>query len=272
VLDAIATFPVQVTTGGDVFVTVPEKPVPSKVTPHMCKPHPNDARHFVIIGAGPAAAAAVETLRHGKFHGKITLVTKEAALPYDRTKLSKNMAIGAEEVALRTADFWRDELSVDVRLGAEVVNVDPEDRTITLASGEKLGFEKLLVASGGPARTFRAPESFVIPGADAGRIFPLRETAHSEGIEATVGALGVDAPIVIVGSSFIGMEAAAYLRKSKGVSTSVELLPRGAGCRAGTWSSCRPCACFTPSLRCQSTCLRCAVHQHHGGGHGERAV
>lgn len=220
-LDNLATFGVQVTSDGDVYVTVPEggaKAVPSKVTPHMCKPHPNDQRHFVIIGAGPAAAAAVETLRGvGKFHGKITILAKEKALPYDRTKLSKNMAVAPEEIALRKPDFYTSELGCEVRLGVTVTSVDAEDRTVTLEGGEKVPYDKLLVASGGPARTFRKPEGFVIPGADLGRIFPLRESGHSEGIESTIAALGTDLAVVIVGSSFIGMEAAAYLRRQKGV-------------------------------------------------------
>lgn len=207
VLDALQSYKVQVTPAGDIYVDVPAgKPVTKGRVPHMCKQSAAaDQRHFVIIGAGPAAATAVETMRSEGFQGRITIIAKERALPYDRTKLSKNMAVGADEVALRKPEFYPDALGCEVRLGATVTSVDPSTKTVILEGGERIAYDKLLCASGGPARTFRKPEGFVIPGAESGRIFPLRDSGHSAGIEKTVDALGKDLAVVIVGSSFIGM-------------------------------------------------------------------
>ena len=183
----------------------------------MCKARPAlDQRHFVIIGAGPAAAAAVETMRSEGFQGRITIVARESALPYDRTKLSKNMRLTVEEAALRPASFYTEALGVELRLGVAVASIDTALKTVVLEDGSVLPYDKVLCASGGPARTFRKPEGFVIPGAEAGNIFALREVGHAHAIESAVNALGPDTAIVIVGSSFIGMEAAAYLSKTKG--------------------------------------------------------
>ena len=227
-LDALTSYPVQVTAAGEIYVDVDvRQPVSRGRTPHMCKHAPSvDQRHFVIIGAGAAAATAVETMRSEGFQGRITMIAKEPALPYDRTKLSKNMAVTAEEVALRKPAFYPDALGVELKLGATVATVDTASREVVLAGGERIAYDKLLCATGGPARTFRKPEAFTIPGAEAGNIFPLRDCSHSEGIERAVATLGKDLAVVVVGSSFIGMEAAAYLRKSKGVR-------RGDGVRGG---------------------------------------
>lgn len=209
VVDALPSFQVQATPSGDIYVVVPAGTVPKGRTPHTCKPRADDKRHFVVIGAGAAAATAVETLRQEGYAGRVTVVAKEDALPYDRTKLSKNMAIGVEEVALRSREYYTGTLGVELRMGEVVTAVDAAARTVTLEGGDVLAYDKLLCASGGPARTFRKPEGFVIPGAELGGIFPLRDSTHSAGIEAAVAAKGPGLAVVVVGSSFIGMEAAA---------------------------------------------------------------
>jgi hypothetical protein len=178
VFDGIPAFKTHVTEGGDVYVELPDR-VPRQVTPHMCPASAADKRHFVIIGAGPAGLAAAETLRENGFAGTITLLAKENALPYDRTKLSKNMAVALEDIELRKAPFLQ-ERGITLRLGVSVTAVRPEAHEVVLSDGQTVRYTRLLCATGGPARTFKAPESFVIPGADLRNIFPLRDAVHAE--------------------------------------------------------------------------------------------
>ena len=85
------------TEGDGVFV------VPDDVTngtKHAVRGIEDDVRSMVIIGGGPAGVAAAQTLREEGFTGRVTLISKEADLPYDRTKMSKNLAMKASEVGL----------------------------------------------------------------------------------------------------------------------------------------------------------------------------
>lgn len=219
VFDKIPVYATEVDSSGDVWVSLPTAvdKVVTREQPHYCPASATDKRHFVIIGAGPCGLAAVETLRTNGYGGRITMLNREAALPYDRTKLSKNMAAEVEGLVLRKQE-WFVENGISVRLGVEVKAVRSEEHEVVLTNGEVLKYDKLLCASGGPARTFRQGEMFVTPGAELDNIFALREGAHSAAIEAAVDAVGVaKVRIVIVGSSFIGMEAAAYLLGNKKV-------------------------------------------------------
>lgn len=219
VFDKLPVYAVDVDSSGDVWVSLPTSAdkVLSKETPHMCSAHTGDTRHYVIIGAGPCGLAAAETLRQEGYGGRITLLNREAALPYDRTKLSKNMAAEVEGLVLRKEE-WFAKHGIAVRLGVEVKAVRSAEHEVVLTNGEIVKYDKLLCATGGPARTFKPGEMFVTPGAELANIFPLREGAHSEGIEKLVDSIGADkVKVVIVGSSFIGMEAAAYLVGSKKV-------------------------------------------------------
>jgi NADPH-dependent 2,4-dienoyl-CoA reductase/sulfur reductase-like enzyme len=224
VVDKLATYKTKVAADGQILVEIPKgtTAVPSKgVAPRTCKHDPAaDTRTFVIIGGGAAALAAIESLREHGYAGRIVLVSKEGALPYDRPKLSKNMALTPADVTLRNAD-WFARLGVELRLGETVTEVRPASRQVALAGGALLAYDKLLCCSGGYPRRFVAPERFVTPGADLRNVFPLRDLAHAQGIEAAIDAAGGPAacPVVIVGSSFIGMEAAAYLKANKGVAS-----------------------------------------------------
>ena len=72
--------------------------VPTNHVRKFAKQIDDDQRQFVVIGAGPAGVAACQSFREQGFTGKVVLITKEAVLPYDRTKMSKNMNMTAAEV------------------------------------------------------------------------------------------------------------------------------------------------------------------------------
>ena len=169
----------------------------------MCPTEATDPRNFVIIGAGPAGQACAETLRQEGYTGKITMLTREnVAEPYDRIKLSKDMSVSHSKVALRSKEFYRDN-GISIRTNTNVTSVSPKDKRITLESGETINYDKLLCASGGPPR--------LLPGAtNFSNIFPLRDVSHSNGIYQALQTISKP-NVVIIGSSFIGMEAATYI-------------------------------------------------------------
>ncbi|KAA0153071.1 hypothetical protein FNF31_06534 [Cafeteria roenbergensis] len=216
--DKLPVFPVTVQADGFAYVALPaDGPVPTAVSPAYCHARPTDGRHFVVVGAGAASHAAVEELRKRGFEGRITVFSKEsAAHHYDRTVLSKNMAAGATpaKIQLRPEEWWGAR-GVELRLGTEVTAVDPAAKTVTTSAGETVPYDACLCATSGPARTLRADrsEGFSVPGAELGGVFVCREPADSAAIAAAVKARPRP-DVVVIGSSFIGMEAAAAIATS----------------------------------------------------------
>jgi NADPH-dependent 2,4-dienoyl-CoA reductase/sulfur reductase-like enzyme/nitrite reductase/ring-hydroxylating ferredoxin subunit len=211
-LDHLPKFATTVKNGA-VYVDVPaglSTQDATKRCPGFCTKSSDDARQFVIIGNGPAAQTAVETLRAEGFEGSITLIADENSAPYDRTKMSKNMQTRARDALMRKPEEWS-KLGVTEMLGEWVTQVDSETKQITCRSGKTVSYDKLLCATGGKARSFVAPERFTISGADAKNVHVMRFASDAQAVSGFVGDKGKDTRVVIVGSSFIGMEAAAHL-------------------------------------------------------------
>ena len=162
-------------------------------------------RRVVIAGGGAAAYAAAEMLRREGFGGGVTMVSADAAAPYDRPNCSKDYLAGtapAEWMPLRD-DAWYAGHDIDLRLGAEITGLDPGAKTVQLRSGGELAYDALLLALGGEPR--RLP----IPGFDRADVFTLRSLADADAIiRATEGAKRV----AVAGASFIALEVAASLR------------------------------------------------------------
>jgi len=230
-LDRVPSYAVSEDASGQVFVELPEPAaggdgsIPTQEEPHFCAQAAGDARNFVVVGAGPAAQGCAEQLRRDGYTGRITLLTREPlGFAYDRVKLSKKM--GEPAAALRTPEFYQ-RLSISVRTSVTVTALRTEAKQVVLSTGEALAYDKLLCASGGPARTYRAdrkePGPPPIAGAELENIFPLRDAGHAQAVsallarfKAAAGGGGASAArVVIVGSSFIGMEAASYLLTNK---------------------------------------------------------
>ena len=173
----------------------------------MSEPAPNaapDDRHFVIAGAGAAAAMAAVTLRDLGFTGRLTMIGPDSAEPLDRTQLSK-MAIASAEFdrstlpLLDAAETRR--LGMD-RLDAAVTAVDPASRTVTLSTGATVRYNAALLATGALAKS---PE---FPGPGAARVRTLRNLGD---VDAILASVTPGASAVVVGTSFIAMEAASAL-------------------------------------------------------------
>jgi NADPH-dependent 2,4-dienoyl-CoA reductase/sulfur reductase-like enzyme len=167
----------------------------------------------VVLGAGAAGEAAVETLRREGYEGPITLLGHEGSVPVDRPNLSKDYLAGnapEEWIPLRPESFF-EELRVTLRVNEPVAALDTGARRLTLASGKTVTYDALIFATGAE------PAKLAIPGADLPTVHTLRSLADSRAIIARAEK-GKRA--VVVGASFIGLEAAASLR-ARGVEVDV---------------------------------------------------
>ena len=164
-----------------------------------------DVRNVVIIGGGAAGLACAHELRRLGFAGSVTILSADTDPPCDRPNLSKDYLAGGmpeEWLWLRGEDWYRDN-KVDLRLSAEVTGIDAQGRTVRCASGDELPFDRLLIATGGE------PNQLNVPGFHGENVHTLRTVADARAIVAQAKA-GTTA--VVIGASFIALEATASLR------------------------------------------------------------
>jgi 3-phenylpropionate/trans-cinnamate dioxygenase ferredoxin reductase subunit len=159
---------------------------------------------IVIVGGGMAGGNAAVTLREEGFAGPVVLISREPTVPFGRPPLSKTYLRSEEDLDgwyVRPAGWYADH-DVELRHGAAVAAVDPAAHTVTLDSGEELGYHKVLIATGGRNRQLG------IPGSGLPGIHYLRTLAECDAIkqEAVPGRRAV-----VIGMGFIGCEVAASL-------------------------------------------------------------
>jgi len=173
----------------------------------------------VIVGAGQGGASAAIQLRQQGFAGSVAMIGREAEAPYERPPLSKEYMLGEktfERLYIRPPEFWGGK-DVTMMLGCEVVSLDPQERTVSLSDGRTIGYGDLIWAAGGD------PRRVSVPGADLAGVHGVRTR---EDADAILGALAGVERVVIVGGGYIGLEAAAVLRKLGKEVTLLEVLPR----------------------------------------------
>ena len=160
----------------------------------------------VIVGASLAGAKAAETLRAEGFDGRIILIGEEPLRPYERPPLSKGYLRGDqpfEVAAVHPADFYDSE-GIELRLSTLVKAIHPYSNEVEIEDGERIGYSKLLLATGA------APRRLSVPGANLDGVKYLRTVSDSDDIRK---AAGTGAPIVVIGAGWIGSEVAASLRQ-----------------------------------------------------------
>ena len=160
---------------------------------------------IVIVGGGAAGFAAAEMLRRRQFGGDIVMLSSDDAPPVDRPNLSKDYLAGSapeDWLPLRPDSFYTD-VGIDLRLASDVTAIDTRARQVIVAGSGAVGYDRLLLATGAE------PVRLQIPGADQPHVHALRTLADCRAIiAATSGARRA----VVIGASFIGLEAAAALR------------------------------------------------------------
>ncbi len=188
---------------GKIFVK--EKlPQPKPKPETKSAPAKNGVNRIVIVGGGAASFAAAEMLRRRRFGGSIAMYSSDSAAPVDRPNLSKDYLAGSapeDWLPLRPDSFYA-ENDIDLHLNAEVTGIDIKKCEI-VAGGKTVAFDRLLLATGAE------PVRLGIPGADLPHVHTLRSLADSRAI---IGLAKIARRAVVIGASFIGLEAAASLR------------------------------------------------------------
>jgi 3-phenylpropionate/trans-cinnamate dioxygenase ferredoxin reductase subunit len=160
----------------------------------------------VIVGGGHGGAASAIALRKAGFEGSVLIVGKESELPYERPPLSKEYLSGEKafgRILIRQEAFW-DEQRIGLRLGSRVVSVDPVAHEVTTADGATIGYGRLVWATGG------TPRRLTCAGHHLTGVHTVRDRADADRMIAELPDVGT---AVVIGGGYIGLEAAAVLRK-----------------------------------------------------------
>ena len=179
-----------------------------------------DHADVIIVGTGHGGAQAAIALRQNGFEGSIILLGREKDPPYERPPLSKEYLSGEkpfERIQIRPTQFWA-EKDIDLRPGCNVTAVDWMGHTLTLSDDSRLTYRKLIWAAGGD------PRRLSCPGADLDGVHSVRNRADVDRMSAELA--GGSRQVVVIGGGYIGLEAAAVLRKLDHKVVLLEALPR----------------------------------------------
>ncbi len=179
-----------------------------------------DRADVIIVGTGHGGAQAAIALRQNGFAGTIVMIGRDREPPYERPPLSKEYLAGEkpfERIMIRPAQFWADK-GVELMLGASVTSIDPVAQNVTLSDDRTLGFGHLIWAGGGD------PRRLSCSGADHAGVHAVRTRADVDRMMAELEAGA--RRVVVVGGGYIGLEAAAVLRKLGCEVALLEMLPR----------------------------------------------
>jgi NADPH-dependent 2,4-dienoyl-CoA reductase/sulfur reductase-like enzyme len=171
---------------------------------------------YAILGGGMVAGyAAKQLVENGLKPGELTIVSADTSLPYERPPLSKGFLAGKDTEAgirINPEDFYR-EHEIEVRLHCQADGIDAGRKLLRLRSGEDLGFERLIIATGARVKTLD------VPGSDLAGIYYLRSMEDARRIRAHAGSAK---RALVAGSGFIGMEVASVLAQ-KGIAVTMVL-------------------------------------------------
>ena len=167
----------------------------------------NFDNRIVVVGASHAGISFVEQMRKYGFSGSLTLVDRQRGGPMERPPLSKAFLLEATDqvnpMFLLKRGKWYKEHKIDLKHGVNVTKIDTTSQTVILSNGEKLEFDKLVLATGAVPRSLPSTT-----GLD--NVFVLRQPDDAIAIRATARSVG---SAVIIGGGYIGLEVAASLRK-----------------------------------------------------------
>lgn len=162
--------------------------------------------NVIIAGAGHAAGQVAVSLRQGGFDGKIIMVGEEEYLPYQRPPLSKAYLAGKMELDrlfIRQQKYY-DDHNVDIRLSTRVESIDTQGQTVTLSSGERLEYGRLVIATGSQVRKID------IPGVDLDGVHYLRSIDDVRRMQPDFQSGN---NLIVIGAGYIGLEVAAVAVK-----------------------------------------------------------
>ena len=173
---------------------------------------------IVIVGASLAGLRAAETLRDEGFNGSLTIIGDEKHEPYDRPPLSKQVLKGWVRADHTLLPRLR-KVDADWRLGVAATGLDRANKVVRLANGDKVPFDRLLIATGTRARPWFNPKE-----ADLEGLFTLRTSDDAAKLQAALVAK--PGRVLIIGAGFIGSEMASVCRE---LGLNVTVAERGGG-------------------------------------------
>ncbi|KAJ5312963.1 hypothetical protein PENANT_c018G07979 [Penicillium antarcticum] len=166
----------------------------------------------IVVGGGSGTLGLIQALRELKYPGQITIISQEPDLIIDRTKLSKALIADPAKIQWRSKE-WYTEAAIET-LNEEVTSVDFNSKSVSTKSGKNLTYSKLVLATGG------IPRTLPLPGfkGELDNIFTLRGIKDVQDILAAANTTTKEKKnIVVIGSSFIGMEVGNALSKDHNV-------------------------------------------------------
>ena len=230
-MDGLTTFGVEIKDGA-IYLSEAPNPTPKPSPAPASPPDYQTYFDYAIVGGGIAAANAVDGIRELDKDGSIVLLTREDLPPYDRTHVSKALLDGGKDAAdlpVRSEIYYTEQ-GVDLRENTVVSEVNVEEKTISILGGDVLTYKKVLLATGG------TPRQLDLPGSALHQVHLMRRASDAEVIRDKVTA---GTKVVIVGGSFIGLEAAMSLGKQGGdvtvVTPETTLFAGPFGKRIGDW-------------------------------------
>ena len=164
------------------------------------------AYDVLIVGGGHGGAQTAIALRQRGFEGSVAVIGEEPELPYERPPLTKDYLSGAKDfprLLIRSAESWA-ERRIDMLTGRRVTGVDPAARTVTTGDGSHVGYGSLVWAAGGH------PRRLTCEGHDLAGVHAVRTRAD---VDRLAAELPTTEHVCVVGGGYIGLEAAAVLRK-----------------------------------------------------------
>ena len=161
-----------------------------------------DAGKVVVIGGGGAGFNVVKTLREEGYGGPVSLISAEHCLPYDRPRLSKVFRVEHKDIELRDA-AWYESAEIEVLLDKEIISIDASEKFVITRQGDKIEYSNLVLAVGSK------PKELGVPGENLKGVTGLRSIDQLENIYSNIAGEGKH--VVIIGSSYIGMEVAGLV-------------------------------------------------------------
>ena len=159
----------------------------------------------VIVGGGQAGLQVAASLRADGHAGPILLIGAESELPYQRPPLSKGLLLGTmqrDRLLFRQRPFY-DAQAIELRLGEAVTAIHRVDRALATASGQRIPYDVLVLATGTRVRPLP------LPGTELDGVMYLRTLEHAEELARRIERAR---KVVVIGGGFIGLEVAAAVR------------------------------------------------------------